>query len=113
MQKDILQIPLNTLESGLILTIYPEGNAVFREIDILEAEEFSESRFQILEGNCYEYHFNKDNFQLSASISGIVIPSKRHSSSGRIVPNIYVGTLTLDILNTSENTTISKLLKIL
>ena len=109
MQKDFLQIPLDTLESGLILTIYPEGNAVFREIDILEAEEFSESQFQILEGNCYEYHFNRDNFQLSASISGIVIPSKRHSSSGRIVPNIYVGTLTLDILNTAENIGISKL----
>lgn len=109
MQKDILQIPLDTIESGLILTIYPEGNAVFKEIDILEAEEFSESQFQILEGNSYEYHFNKDNYQLAASISGIVIPSKRHSSSGRIVPNIYVGTLTLDILNIKENLTISKI----
>jgi len=109
MQKDFLQIPLDALESGLILTIYPEGNALFREIDILEAEEFSESRFQILEGNSYEYHFNKENFQLSASISGIVIPSKRHSSSGRIVPNIYVGTLTLDILNTAKESAISKL----
>lgn len=107
MQKDILQIPLETLESGLILTIYPEGNAEFREIDILEAEEFSESQFQILEGNCYEYHFNKDNFQLAARIAGIVIPSKRHSTSGRIVPNIYVGTLTLDVLNTTQKTAVS------
>ena len=55
------------------------------------------------------YHFNKNNFQLSASISGIVIPSKRHSSSGRIVPNIYVGTLTLDIINNAENIAVSKL----
>lgn len=109
MRKDILQIPFDTIESGLVLTIYPEGNAEFREINISEAKEFSESQFQILEGNCYEYHFNKDNFQLSASISGIVIPSKRHSSSGRIVPNIYVGTLTLDILNIAENKAISKL----
>ena len=109
MQKDILQIPLDNLESGLILTIYPEGKAEFREIHLLEAEEFSESQFQILEGNSYEYNFNKDNFQLSASISGIVIPSKRHSSSGRIVPNIYVGTLTLDILNTANHIAISTL----
>lgn len=109
MQKEFLQISLEALEAGLILTIYPEGNAEFREIDIFEAQEFSESQFQILEGNCYEYHFNKDNFQLSASISGIVIPSKRHSSSGRIVPNIYVGTLTLDILNTTANVAVSKL----
>lgn len=109
MQNESLQISLNTLESGLTLTIYPEGKAEFREIDALEAEEFSESQFQILEGNSYEYHFNKDDFQLSASISGIVIPSKRHSSSGRIVPNIYVGTLTLDILNTAKESAISKL----
>ncbi len=109
MQKDCLQISLDALEQGLILTIYPEGNAELREIDVFEAQEFSESQFQILEGNSYEYHFNKDNFQLSASISGIVIPSKRHPSSGRIVPNIYVGTLSLDILNTSENSTVSKL----
>jgi len=109
MQKEFLQIQLDTLESGLILTIYPEGSAEFREIDILEAQEYSESQFQILEGNCYEYYFNKENFQLSASISNIIIPSKRHSSSGRIVPNIYVGTLTLDILNTSENFAISKI----
>lgn len=109
MQTDFLQIPLDNLEPGLVLTIYPEGNAVFREIDVLQAQEFSESQFQILEGNSYEYSFNRDNFQLLASISGIVIPSKRHPSSGRIVPNIYVGTLSLDIINTSENKIISKL----
>jgi predicted component of viral defense system (DUF524 family) len=107
MQKDFLQISLNNIETGLILTIYPEDNAELREIDIFQAEEYSESQFQILEGNSYEYHFNKDNFQLSASISGIIIPSKRHLSSGRIVPNIYVGTLTLDIINTAEFKTVS------
>lgn len=109
MYKEFLQIPLDNLESGLLLTIYPEGNSVFREIDLLEAEEFSESQFQLLEGNTYEYSFNKDNYQLQTSISGIVISSKRHSYSGRIVPNIYVGTLTLDILNIAENSAISKL----
>ena len=84
MQKEFLQIPLDNLEPGLILIIYPEGNAMFREIDISEAQEFSESQFQILEGNAYEYSFNKDNFQLQTSISGVVIPSKRHSSSAEL-----------------------------
>lgn len=109
MQMNYLQISLDTIESGLILSIYPEGISELREIEIFEAQEFAESRYQILEGNSYEYHFNKDSFQLSAGISGIVIPTKRHSSSGRIVPNIYVGTLSLDILNTSENRIASKL----
>lgn len=109
MQKEFLKIQLGLIESGLTLKIYPEGNSIFREIDILEAEEFSESKYQILEGNSYEYHFNKDNYQLKASISGIVIPSKRHSSSGRIVPNIYVGTLALEVVNTTNPFTVSKL----
>lgn len=109
MQKDCLKISLDDIEAGLTLYIYPEGNALFREIDVLEAQEFSESRFQILEGNSYEYHFDKNNYQLKANIPGIIIPSKRHLSSGRIVPNIYVGTLTLDIFNTTESTTISKI----
>lgn len=109
MKKDFLEIPLDNIEIGLKLTIYPEGNAELKEIDILEAEEFSESQFQILEGNSYEYYFSNDKFQLSSSIYGIVIPSKRHLSSGRIVPNIYVGTLILDVLNINENIIVSKL----
>ena len=103
MQKEFLEIPLNHIESGLVLTIYPEGNSEIREIDDLVAKEFSESKYQILEGNTYEYYFNKGNYQLSASILGIVIPSKKHTTSGRIVPNIYVGTLALDIINISRN----------
>ena len=33
MQKEFLEIPLNHIESGLVLTIYPEGNSEIREID--------------------------------------------------------------------------------
>ena len=50
MQKEFLEIPLNHIESGLVLTIYPEGNSEIREIDDLVAKEFSESKYQILEG---------------------------------------------------------------
>ena len=109
MQKEFLEIPLNHIESGLVLTIYPEGNSEIREIDDLVAKEFSESKYQILEGNTYEYYFNKGNYQLSASILGIVIPSKKHTTSGRIVPNIYVGTLALDIINISSKVSVSKI----
>lgn len=102
MEERCLQIPLDEIESGLTLSIYPEGNFDFRIIDALDANEFSESAYQILEGNTYEYSFSKSTYQLKANIPGIVIPSKRHASSGRIVPNIYVGTLTLEIAD-SEN----------
>lgn len=109
MQKEFLEIPLNHIESGLVLMIYPEGNSEIREIDDLVAKEFTESKYQILEGNTYEYYFNKGNYQLSASILGIVIPSKKHTTSGRIVPNIYVGTLALDIISISSKVSVSKI----
>ena len=99
MEEHCLQIPLDEIKSGLTLSIYPEGNSDFRLIDAFDANEFSESEYQLLEGNTYEYSFNKSFFQLKANIPGIVIPSKKHVSSGRIVPNIYVGSLTLDIVD--------------
>ena len=103
MEEHCLQIPLDEIESGLTLSIDPEGNSDFRVIDTLEADEFSESPHQILEGNTYEYDFNQSSYQLKADVPGIVIPSKRHASSGRIVPNIYVGTLTLEIVDRENN----------
>lgn len=102
MEERCLQISLDEIESGLILSVYPEGNSDFRIIDSFDATEFSESRYQILEGSTYEYHFNKDNYRLQTGISGIVIPSKMHTSSGRIVPNIYVGTLAFEIIDTTR-----------
>jgi len=109
MQKNYLQISLDEIESGLILSIYPEGNSVFRIIDPLDAAEFSESQYQILEGSAYEYSFNKGSYQLQTNISGIIIPSRKHASSGRIVPNIYVGTLTFEITNAISGSVVSKI----
>lgn len=99
MNERFLQIPLNHIEPGLTLAIYPEGRSDFRVIDALDAEENAESMYQILEGNTYEYHFSKGDYQLDCAVSNIIIPSRRHRASGRIVPNIYVGTLSLDILS--------------
>lgn len=109
MEERCLQIPLDEIDSGLTLSIYPEGNSDFRIIDAFDANEFSESPYQILEGNTYEYNFNKSTYQLKANIPGIVVPSKKHVSSGRIVPNIYVGTLTLGIVDTENDKSIDKL----
>ena len=102
MVERCLQIPLSEIDPELTLSIYPEGCSDFRIIDALESKEFSESTYQILEGNTYEYSFNKNSYQLKTNIPGIVIPSKKHVSSGRIVPNIYVGTMTLEIVDSED-----------
>jgi len=66
-------------------------------MDGAELEE-SEAQYQIVEGKCYDYkidegYFLKDSF-------GIVSGNDFDKSVGRIEPNIYVGTLRLDIFYT-------------
>ncbi len=59
-----------------------------------ELEE-SEAPYQIVEGKFYDYKIDEDYF-LNDSF-GIVSANAFDKSVGRIAPNIYVGTLTLDV----------------
>ena len=95
--KPEISIPLFEIERDLALCIYEETEKTLFEIDENEAAEFGESRYQILEGRSYNYYFENNNYQLK-EIPGIVYKSKRKDvSEGRLTPNIYVGTLTLNI----------------
>lgn len=107
--KKYIQIPLTFFNETDFLEIYPENKGRLFEISEEEANENGESTFQILEGNSYEYAFNNKNYRLNCSIDGLVSQSKREPSLGRIVPNIYVGTLTLFV---SDNTQEGKELEI-
>lgn len=97
-----IKIPFDIFNKDVTLSIYPENKARLFEISEEEANENGESLFQILEGNCYEYAFTNKEYRLNCSIDGVVSQSKREPSVGRIVPNIYVGTLTLFITNTAQ-----------
>lgn len=107
MQKlkvDELKIDLIGLDDELSLIIYPEQNSYAYIINEDEANAFNESQFQLLEGHTYEYEIegnNRENYSLQAAISGIVLPSKRHAYRGRITPNIYVGSLNLEVINST------------
>jgi predicted component of viral defense system (DUF524 family) len=100
--KHHIQIPLTFFNETDFLEIYPENKAYLFEISEEEANENGESTFQILEGNSYEYAFTNNKYRLNCSIDGIVSQSKRDPSLGRIVPNIYVGTLTLFITDSLQ-----------
>ena len=100
--KKPIQIPLTFFNETDILEIYPENTAKLFEISEDEANENGESVFQILEGNSYEYAFTDEKYRLNCSIDGVVSKSKREPSQGRIVPNIYVGTLTLFISDSTQ-----------
>lgn len=100
--KQHIQIPLPFFNETDLLEIYPENKARLFEISEDEANKNGESIFQILEGNSYEYAFKNKKHRLKCSIDGVVSQSKREPSVGRIVPNIYVGTLTLFVSDSTQ-----------
>jgi predicted component of viral defense system (DUF524 family) len=81
----------------IVLTIFGEGNesSIFEPAD---AAENGEAPVQIQEGYFYEYEIS-DGYRLKTS--EIVSQSKINPSTGRISPNIYVGTLTLIVEDAS------------
>jgi len=100
--EQFIRIPLPFFSDEDFLEIYPENRAKLFQISEEVAQENGESTFQILEGNSYEYAFSNEKYQLKCSIDGIVSQSRRNTSSGRIVPNIYVGTLTLFVTDETQ-----------
>jgi predicted component of viral defense system (DUF524 family) len=93
--KEHIEIDIPNLNEKLTLTIYPEYEDTLFCISEEEAISHGEAVVQLLEGRSYEYKLSNENYRLNTSITGIVSPSNRDKSSGRITPNIYVGTLGL------------------
>lgn len=80
-------------EKEIKLTLYGE-NAGGTIIEKADAAENGEALVQIMEGCYYEYKISEGYF---LQTSEIVSQSNISKSSGRISPNIYVGTLNIDV----------------
>lgn len=98
MAEKHLNIPINVQHKNVVLTLYGE-NSGETLIEINDALENGEAPFQIKEGCYYEYKIT-NGFSLRPS--EIVSKSKVNDSSGRISPNIYVGTLSIDVLDAEK-----------
>ncbi len=98
MAENKIVIPLNLSGRKIQLELFAENNGETL-FEVLDALENGEAPYQIKEGNYYEYKIT-DGFSLQTS--EIVSKSKVNKSSGRISPNIYVGTLNIDVLNIDE-----------
>jgi len=104
-----LLIPLDDIIEGLTLSIFPEGSARCFTISDGEAFEKNESPYQILEGNFYEFEIiGSIDYTLDTTFSGIVQVSKRNYTRGRLCPNIFVGKLTIRILNTRTGSEVKR-----
>lgn len=98
MSEHKLTIPIKISDQEIQLIIFGErsGQTLIEKED---AKENGEARFQIKEGCSYEYTLT---LGYSLAESEIVSLSRVNRSSGRITPNVYVGTLAIDVLDSTK-----------
>lgn len=107
-RKSDINIPLDFIEPGLELHVYGNRIETLYSIGNELALENGESPYQILEGNFYNYYFKlgglaNHHYQLRENV--IVKNALREDvSEGRISPNIYVGSLPLNVYHKETNT---------
>lgn len=100
-------IPITVYDKSINLTIVGESNS--HEKTIVEKSDAivnGEAPVQLKEGCFYEYKID-EGYSLQAS--EIVTQSKVNKSSGRICPNIYVGTLSINIIENATNKECAKI----
>jgi predicted component of viral defense system (DUF524 family) len=99
-----MKIPLSYIEEGLELEIKGDSGQTLKEITELEAIQYGEAVYQLVEGCSYEYQFSNPNFRFNPKIDNpIVSVSKFDLHKGRFNPNIFVGTTSLEITDNEAN----------
>lgn len=97
-----IEIDLSHIEDELKLFIDAKELGDI-EID-LENQYSNEAQYQLKEGKYYDYEFSNKNFRLTCSYQkNIVQERQRNKHTGIIAPNIFVGTLSLQIVNDNPN----------
>ena len=96
---DHLDIPIVGKHRSVKLLVYPQSSnaKVFEEMDPQDGE----SRWQLVEGEEYEYEFTHNGYSFIKH--ELVSPSKSNASRGLIKTGVYVGCLTLKVVDAAEN----------
>ena len=93
-----IEINLNSVKAGLRLWI--DARRPDSLFDAQEnAEDQNEARFQLVEGCLYDFQINDSGFVLGDIGENIIQLHKRTTSLGTIAPNIFVGTLSIPLIN--------------
>lgn len=100
-----VEINLNHISSGLILTI--DAKKDYTLFDCNDAEQEGEARYQIVEGCVYDYEFSDSNYIFEET--KYIQSHSRNQHIGIIAPNIYVGTLTLEVIHKDKPESSSKI----
>lgn len=97
-----MKIELSHIKQGLVLEIKGDANTLF-EISDEDVMRYGEAKIQLIEGCTYEYQFSEEDvyFKEESKKNAIISYSKFGKHKGSINPNIYVGTHSLEINNSS------------
>lgn len=92
-----IEINLDSVQEGLRLWI--DARRPDSLFDAEEnAEEHNEARFQLVEGCFYDFQISNPGFILGDVGQNIIQQHRRTTNLGTIAPNIFVGTLTIPLL---------------
>lgn len=96
--KSDLHIPIIVGQGTTVyLDIYADKKVTAEQITDADAEEYGESVYQVKEGCFYDYELSDLNYQLESS--EVISNRKSQPHLGRISPNIFVGTLNINLLD--------------
>lgn len=97
-----MKIELSHIKQGLVLEIKGDANTLF-EISDEDVMRYGEAKIQLIEGCTYEYQFSEEDiyFKEESKRNTIISYSKFGKHKGSINPNIYVGTHSLEIINST------------
>lgn len=101
LQTKNIEINLSHISEKLILFIDAKNSG---DIENDEDNQYShEPQFQLKEGRYYDYEFSDKSYRLTCSDQKNIVQKRaRNEHIGRISPNIFVGTLSLEIFNKKE-----------
>lgn len=92
-----IEINLDSVREGLRLSIHDRRtDSLFDAGD--DAGENNEARFQLVEGCYYDYKINDTAFILGDIGENIIQQHKASTNLGTIAPNIFVGTLSIPLI---------------
>lgn len=97
-----ISISLDSIKEGLIITIDAHAKGTLFDTGP-NPTEYIEARFQLIEGCQYYYEFNDRNFTLGKTEGKIIQPHPRNRHMGIISPNIWVGTLALEVFESEKD----------
>jgi predicted component of viral defense system (DUF524 family) len=96
-----VEIKLDAIKEGLHLCIDARKADTLYDAELSYLEN-SEAQYQLVEGCFYDYQLSDKAYKLGDIGENIVQPFKRNECMGTLAPNIFVGTLSIPIVDSTS-----------